>query len=298
MAKCYVIKQKIALQGPDMLHESRLYSFIDQQLGFSVHFLEGQRLIHDLALTHQLKGAAFLSLRNTILSAQHLMTLLKPGESFGFYIDSDEPFIRFKLETSDEGYMRTLLMPENLAGMPSKINGLVRLSKMSPHSTTPYNSVVELDQAPSDQIVNLVLLESFQTPSFVKISEEVDQSVMIMKLPRPNVNKEEVVVRESPQEYWLKVQKYFQEIFQKNITEQTELEQALEKAGLLLIGSKQVKFQCACSRERMIMGIASLVRGGGMEQAFLPHEQSCETKCDYCRTYYHITRKEIQDFLK
>lgn len=298
VAKCYVIKQKIALQGPDMLNESRLYSFIDQQLGFSIHFLEGQRLVHDLALIHNLKGAAFLSLRNTILSAQHLMTLLKPGESFGFYIDSDEPFIRFKLETSDEGYMRTLLIPEDLPGMPSHINGMVRLSKMSPHSMTPYNSVVELNNVPADQIVNRVLLESFQTPSFVKVSDLVDQSVMIMKLPRPNVNKEESIIRESAQEYWLKIQKYFHAIFQNNLTEQNSIENALKDSGLLLIGSKQVKFQCACSRERMVMGIAGLVRSGGFEQAFLPHEQSCETKCDYCRTYYQITKKEIEDFLK
>lgn len=281
-----------------MLPESRLYSFIDQQLGFSVHLLEGQRLIHDLALIHDLKGAAFQSLRDTILSTQPLMTLLKPGESFGYYIDSDEPYLRFKLETSDEGYMRTLLMPADLPAMPSILNGVVRLSKISPHSPTPYNSIVKLDHVPSAQIVNKVLLESYQTPSFIKISDDVDQSVIVMRLPRPNINKEEIVERDTPQEYWLKIQKYFLPIFKNCETDQAKIEQHLEGSGLNLLGSKQVKFHCACSRERMVMGIAGLVKNGGMEQVFDDGEESCETKCDYCRTFYQITRQEVRSFLK
>lgn len=281
-----------------MLPESRLYSFIDHQLGYSVHFLEGQRLIHDLAIVHDLKGAAFQSLRDTILSAQPLMTLLKPGESFGFYIDSDEPYIRFKLETSDEGYMRTLLMPAEINGLPSHIDGVVRLSKISPNSTTPYNSIVKLDHVPSAQIVNLVLLESYQIPSFIKINDQVDQSVMVMKLPRPNVNKEEVIERDSPQEYWLKVQKHFLPLFQSYETDQAKIEKHLEDSGLFLLGSKQVKFHCSCSRERMVMGIAGLVRHNGFDDIFLTGQQSCETKCDYCRTYYQITREEVSEILQ
>ena len=41
------------------LPESRLYTAIDSEMEFALYFLEGQKLINDLALTHNIRGEGF-----------------------------------------------------------------------------------------------------------------------------------------------------------------------------------------------------------------------------------------------
>ena len=50
-----------------------------------------------------------------------MVNFLKPGESLGFYIDSEEPYFRFKIELSNTGTFRTLLLPEEFENFPDKI---------------------------------------------------------------------------------------------------------------------------------------------------------------------------------
>ena len=40
-----------------MLSESQLFTFIDEDRKFALYFLEGQKLIYDLLLTHRLRQA-------------------------------------------------------------------------------------------------------------------------------------------------------------------------------------------------------------------------------------------------
>ncbi len=84
-----------------MLLDSRLYSFIDQTEGFTIHFLEGQKLIHDIALVHHVVGEGFHFFRDIVLSTQLLLAYLKPGEGLGIYLDSNEPFLKYKIEMSE-----------------------------------------------------------------------------------------------------------------------------------------------------------------------------------------------------
>ena len=66
-----------------MLNKSRLISFIDQKNEFTLHFVEGQKLVEDLALIHELKGNGFAYFRDSVLSFIPLITLLKVGENLG-----------------------------------------------------------------------------------------------------------------------------------------------------------------------------------------------------------------------
>ena len=68
--------------------ESQLYSFLDRNNDFLIHFFEGKKLIQELVLIHELKDKGFLYLRDLVLSTQPMISLLKPNEGFGIYIDS------------------------------------------------------------------------------------------------------------------------------------------------------------------------------------------------------------------
>ena len=191
-----------------MLPESRLYSFIDQKEGFTVNFFEGQKLVHDLAVIHQVIGGGFHYFRDAILSLQPMISFLKPGEGLGIYIDSKAPYFRLKIEMSDQGQMRTLLLPEDFNEFPKTILGKCRIVKLSPGEQQPYTSIIELDNIDFHQVVNKILTESYQVNSEIFLSQTSDQSVMLMKLPEVNVNKVQTNYILSINEYWKRIRGY------------------------------------------------------------------------------------------
>jgi molecular chaperone Hsp33 len=278
-----------------MLLESRLYSFIDQKNGFVLHFLEGQKLIHDLAIIHSNRGAGFNYFRDAILSIQLMISYLKPGEGLGVYIDSDSPYFRLKVEMSDQGQMRTLLIPEDFNQFPKSIKGKCRVVKTLPNETHPYTSIIDLDNVDFHEVVNKILKESYQFNSKIFLSEESDQSIMLMKLPSININNVQTDYSLSLEEYWDKIENSAREIFKHPTSDYIKIESHFEKMALTYLGSKEIKFKCNCSRERMLNGIRTLIRSGGIEHVFGEDESEIETKCDYCKTSYLIFKNEFMN---
>lgn len=276
-----------------MLPESRLYSFIDQKEGFTLHFLEGQKLIQDLAIIHQVVGSGFQYFRDAILSIQLMISYLKPGEGLGIYIDSEEPYFRLKVEMSEQGQMRTLLLPEDFKQFPKSISGKCRVAKTLPSEVHPYTSIIKLDNADLDTVVNQILRESYQVHSEIFLSQDSDQSVMIMKLPSINVDKVQTSYSLSVEQYWQMHKEDMIILFSKGTSEQVVIQEHFEKKGLLFLGSREIKFKCSCSRTRMVDGIKAIINSSGIDMVFAPTEESIETKCDYCNTSYLLMRNEF-----
>lgn len=272
-----------------MLPESRLYSFIDQDNGFTVHFLEGQKLISDLSVIHDIRGKGFEFYRDTVLTFQNMITYLKPNEALGIYLESEEPYFRLNLELNYEGQMRTLLLPEEFSIFPEIMNGRCRFVKLAT-GKTPYTSIVNIDNKNSEEVVNLILNESYQFKTNVFLSDVSDQSLMVMKLPNKNVDKVELDNEMSTKEYYITLKADVQKLFQSAATEQSEIQTVFENKGLLFLGSKQIKFKCTCAEDRMFMGIKNIINSQGIDAVFAPDEDSIEAKCDYCKTTYNFSR--------
>ena len=68
-----------------LLPDSRLYTFIDEPREFALYFLEGQRLIHDVALIHPIRGVGFSYFRDVILSVQPMMGAWKYQPNLSFW---------------------------------------------------------------------------------------------------------------------------------------------------------------------------------------------------------------------
>jgi molecular chaperone Hsp33 len=275
-----------------MLPESRLFNFIDSKNGFTISFFEGQKVIHDLAIIHNLKNKGFHFFRNSILSSLPLINFLKPQENMGLFIDSDEPYFRLKLEMNSAGNMRTLLLPETFDELPETYSGQVRQSKMFPHSPNPYTSVMKVDNKSTNEVINMILKDSYQINSKVFLSDDSDQSVLFSRLPQKNVNKEEVIERKSLHDYWLELEPKISELFKKASTDYEEIQKTFEELGFEFIASKDIAFKCNCSRDRMVTGVAGLTGAHTLDDIF-DGKESLEAKCDYCQTNYLITRDEI-----
>lgn len=275
-----------------MLAVSRLYSFLDHKNGFNIHFLEGQKLIHDLVLMHPMQGSGFAYFRDTFLGLLPIVFFLKPGESLGLYIDSEDPYFRLKIETNSAGHTRTLLLPEEFNFFPMKISGQVRVTKMFPGSKAPYTSVLELKDTETKEVMNRILSESYQTNSEVIVGEMSDQSIMVTKLPPLNVNStiDETISRK---EFIKKHKGFFHSVFEAASNDIENIVKMFEDHGFTYMGSRQIDFFCPCSKDRMILNLRGLY-AGDLEELF-QKDESVEIKCDYCRKSYHIMKAEIQN---
>lgn len=279
-----------------MLEQSRLTSFIDQKAGFTIHYFDGQSVIRDLALIHNVKGDGFRFFRDAVLTFFPLVAYLKNGESFGFYIDSNEPWFRFKLEANTQGYMRTLLSPDRFDDFPQAITGFCRLSKIPPGKYEAYNSVVELNNLSVGEIANLILKESYQVNAYLHLSQDSDQAILFQRLPDKQVDR---TVREDRPElvdYVSEQVKLLDKILKSGAVQYADLLKHFNEIDIDLLTSTEVSFKCACSRDRMIQGIASLTRSEGLDGVF-EGKETIETKCDYCQTHYLITRDEVTNSL-
>lgn len=277
-----------------MLNTSKLISFIDEKKEYTLHIAEGQKIIHDLAIIHDLRGKGFAFFRDCVLSAIPLITLLKPMETLGLYIDSEDPYFMFKVEMSEEGYFRTLLMPEDFSNFPEQITGKTRLTKIFPGQKTAYNSLIELDHKTLDEAVNLILSDSYQIKGRVILSEDSDQVAFLMQLPRKNWDKEESFEPTlNIQDTLDKIEEPLDSLFKSGLNDADKIIKVVEQLGFEHLKSKEINFKCSCSYERMVSGVLSLVNSTSIKQVFEGLD-SIETKCDYCKTFYKIPKDHIE----
>jgi molecular chaperone Hsp33 len=277
---------------PPELPDSRLYTFIDGSREFALAFFEGQRLIRDLALLHPIRGRGFAYFRDVVLSVQPMITLLKTGEQFGFYIDSIEPRFRLKIETEHAGDTRSVLVPEQFGEFPEAMRGIVRLLKLFPGNRPPYESVLKAEDLPLREIVNRVLADSFQTPSTVKLSQESDQSLILHRLP-PLAGKDEYDY--SPQAVLARrdeIEEELERIFDLALTRHEDVRDAFARIGFRLLASRAVRFRCNCSHQRMVHNV-KLLGDEAVAGLFDPGQEALEITCEYCKSVYRLTRTDL-----
>ncbi len=274
-----------------MLKPSRLYSFLDVKQGFALHFLDGQKLIHDLALIHGLTGQGFAYFRDTVLSALSLISFLRPGESLGIYVDSETPYCRLKIETSHTGRMRTLLLPENFSHFPMAISGVARVTKQFPSGKAPYTSVVQFEEMATNEVINKVLQTSYQANAEMVVSEAADQSFMLIKLPPVNVNVKTQSETVELAEYLKQHRSLFHSVFDERHNDVENIVKAFEQSSFGYLSSRLVEFYCPCSKERMMDNLRMM--NAKDPEALFAGEAQLEAKCDYCQKKYTITRAEL-----
>ncbi|MDA8402861.1 MAG: Hsp33 family molecular chaperone HslO [Desulfobacteraceae bacterium] len=272
-----------------MLNESRLYTFIDQEKKFALYFLEGQKLIQDMVLTHNLKPGPFACFRSTALSVQLMLGLLKQGEYFCFYVDSETPYFRLKIEMSADGLMRGMLYSDELNLDALRITGQVRLLKFPPHGEMPYQSTIELREVSMDGVINQVLAQSYKVNSRIWISEDSDQGFMLHQLPL------------SPREEPSNLKAAFEQtiaalnaVMAKAMTDPEAIRMEFQRIGFKCLADRKVRFACGCSKKQMVENLMKFIRTSG-ETLFSPGEDAVELVCEYCKKAYRITKKDLRE---
>ncbi len=273
-----------------MLNTSRLYTFLDQEQGFLIHFLDGQKLIHDLAIDHHPSPNSFAYFRSTVLAFLPMISFLKNGESLGIYLDSEEPYFRFKIETNFAGHTRTLLIPDSFSLFPTNISGQARVSKQFA-DREPYTSVIEFKNTESSEISNLILSESYQIPSKIIVADDSDQSLLISKLPPSEIGKYNKVETLSLEQYEEKLLPLVKPIFTRAFSDIDLIVSEFEKSKFSYLSSRQVQFFCPCTRENFLLSMQGIY--GHDPHGLFGEQTEIEVKCDYCQKKYYFTHNDF-----
>lgn len=273
--------------------DSRLYTLIDEPREYALYFLEGQRLIHDLALLHEISGPGFAYFRDVVLSVQPMIAFLKRGEQFGFYIDSESPYFRLKIETGHQGDTRSVLVPEAFSKFPEQLDGIARVRKLFPNNRPPYLSVLRIEGAPARTIVNRVLTVSFQVHSAVIVSQASDQSAMLHQLP-PLPGDDEYDYSERALRHRRDgIEEALQEVLARALIDQDAVVEAFASIGFRTLAVRAVRLWCGCSRDRMMQNLHDLAPGE-TGRLFDPGQSTLDITCEYCKSVYHISRTDLE----
>ncbi|MBD65200.1 MAG: hypothetical protein CME62_08335 [Halobacteriovoraceae bacterium] len=273
------------------METTRQLAFINNKYGFTISFINGEQLISEIAQIHNIGPLALAFYKKTLLGSTQLINYLKAEESIGFYIDSEDPYFRYKLELSATGSLRTLLLPEDFEELPTHITGRARIHKMSLKGQ-PYTSILEYEDFPIESIINDVLDKSYQFQAKVMFSPDFHNSVMITKLPPTNINKKIEDFEEIGLESFIDEKiEFFADLLSGSKQSIAELSEFCEKEDFSYIGSHELKFHCPCSYERMLHNFSTL-SPKDIEEIFAESDQ-VETRCDYCNTIYKVLREDI-----
>ena len=274
-----------------MLPESRIYTCVDAPRKYAVHFLEGQKLVQDMALMHHLNGSGFAFFRNICLTVKPMLCLLKQGEYFGFYLDSEEPYFRLKIELTAGGAIRAMMLPEDFQEYPETVSGTLRLNKYSAKLKSPYQSVLEIQNQPLEKLSDQILLYSYQMTGSVVVSESSDQSILVLKLPGHGSleedNSQEDVMEMQPDQ-----KKIFHEMLSRGETSSEALKEIFINNGFDLLAQREVFFRCNCSRKRMIQNL-HLYQQNDPDPLFDENQTSLNVTCEYCKKEYQITAEDL-----
>ncbi len=278
----------------NQLPESRLFSFLHEDLNLSITFLEGQKLINDLAVIHSLNGKAFHYSRGVVLSLLPMIYFLKPNEGLGIFIDAEQPYFRFKLECNFSGTFRTMLLPEDFQEFPEKFSGKCRIAKLTPASTTPYVSIIEINNLLTTDVINRVLEQSYQLAARVIISDDSDQAVLLTQLPPKNYDKDssekhhETIKDQNLEQQLLK-------IMQQALTDEQKIIERFTQIGSHYLHAKDIKFYCPCSKELMLRNLKTL--GAAQLETLFKEDGVIRITCDYCKQHYEIVPADMEQKL-
>ena len=282
------------LSTTDLPH-SRLYTFIDGPREYALYFLEGQRLIRDLALIHGVTGAGFAYFRDVVLSVQPTIALLKQGEQLGFYIDSEtRPFFRLKIETGHHGVTRCTLRPENFLQFPETMRGLVRVQKLFPRNQPPYQSVLEIDglPLPRDRQPGPEDLVPGQLRDDDLPHERPELAFCTSLPPLPqqeNYDYSPEAVRSRREGERAAIESIFEEALHGPRADRAGVRQDRLPAA----GEPSRAVPLAPARgERMVQNVRKVYLTEG-ESLFDPGESRLQITCEYCKSDYIILRDDL-----
>jgi len=272
------------------MDHSRLFTFIDKNNSYNIYYLHGEKLMHEIYKIHNIGPVASKFYDQTILTSLHLINFTKLNENIGYYIDSEKPYFRFKIEMNHSGTMRTLLLPEEFEEFPQVLTGKARVTISYPNKQ-PYSSVIPLEETSYDDVFNQMIKNSYQSNSETMIGNK--SSLLLRPLPKSNIDEKfDEIQTSTVNTIKEECGNFLGSVLMIDFKTEDEIIKLFTDNGFNYLGSTQVKFNCPCSKERMITNLLTLPEA---DQVDVFKDGPIDIRCDYCNTNYNIEKADIDN---
>ena len=258
----------------------------DGQISLAV--LDTTALVREAARRHRLKGASLSVLGNTLTASAYLCDWLKGKDSaLTVSILSKGDFGRVSVLGDGNLHLRGYI--ENPACEQGRLGGGTLSVVRDDGQGLPFSGMIALVSEEIEENFAAYFSESEQIPTGVALCAVANGSelvraggVMMQALPFCSDDARDLIQNETAR--------------LKEFLLVGEYEKIFEKFGVKNRETREVKFQCTCSKKR----VESLLLSMGKEQAIALSEEDGQISvhCQYCNTDYIFGKEQVRKLVK
>jgi molecular chaperone Hsp33 len=261
-------------------------------------------LVEEARRLHGTSRTASAALGRALTGGLLMGALMKRGQRVGLKFEGSGPLKKIIVEADNDGTVRGFVgVPEaevplsdeklNVAGALGSEGSLTVIKDLG--LKEPYQGIVKLLTGEIAEDIAYYFAESEQVPSAVGLGVFVNPDgkvsaaggFLIQSLPPSEERTLEQLIeniRKAP---------FVTELLRQGKTPEDILAMIFSGIPHYLLGKRNLFLRCTCSRERIERVLISL--GGEELQQIIAERGETDVACEFCRSNYHFTRKELED---
>ena len=287
------------------MKESNILMAVDRNRRVRILMAETTKLCEDARLTHDLYPTSNAAMGRVLSIAALMGAMLKRAdEKVTIEINGGGPIGTILVEARGDGNLKgfvgdnTIYMKYNsnnklAVGLAVGTDGYIKVAKNMGLKNI-FTSQIELQTGEIGEDFAYYFTVSEQIPSLVSVGVLVDTdystksagAIIIEMLPGHTDEDIEYV------ENAAKKLKPVSEMMMENTPDEI-LNMLFEDAEIL--ERREVRFHCDCSKERFMEALLTLNKND-LEEVM--KDDMIELKCEYCNTFYHISKDELLKFIE
>ena len=261
-------------------------------------------LVDEARILHGTSRTASAALGRALTGGLLMGALMKRGQRIGLKFEGSGPLKKIIVEADNDGTVRGFvgvpgaevpLTDEklNVAGALGCEGSLTVFKDLG--LKEPYRGIVKLLTGEIAEDIAYYFAESEQIPSavgmgvFVKPDGKVTAAggFLIQSLPPSEEGTVEQFIEN------IRRMPFVTDLLREGKTPEDILEIIFSGVPYHVLGKRNLSFRCACSRERIERVLISL--GKEELEGIIAEQGETDVTCEFCRSNYHFTRKELED---
>lgn len=267
--------------------------------------LNGRILVEQMQAQHNLGILETLCLGHACLCVAMFIPMMKGREHVVFRYETDGKIPGFSVEASSAGWVRGYLFEKNIALdtaleswdlAPFFGEGFVTVIRYPENAKKPITGTIQIKHKNIAQDLTEYFLQSEQTQTAITSSIKFDKNgklesaaaLFLQAMPCAD----ETFLEEATKSF--NAIGSVAEFVQKNGELETCVEKAFSALGANVLISRNIEFNCPCSKELFLSKIKLLPKNEIQE---LANQENCEVSCQNCSSVYTYKKSEIQGCL-
>ncbi len=278
----------------DFDNEDYLIIAVDPLSRFAIRFTSLTNAVKNTLALHRTHGILAQTLAEFIIGGILLGSRSDDQESYLYKLKFTHTALNINLEVNPRGAFRVALFPAETSSQFSlPITGLLHADRLK-QTEELYQSIAAINPQGVQATLTDYLAQSLQRSSLIQINADLNDAtknlgLWIEKLP------------ETPESDWLIFKRRFDvaNFFKDSFTASTDpdhIMNALFPEGFKILAITKPRFDCGCSKERILKALVTLPESELIE--IFMEGSGIVVNCDYCRKEWRVSDIDVKSLIK